>query len=313
METELCEHCKKEVPVENYLMHSAHCKRNIQLCPLCGQAISRKDAKEHLEEYHEKIDCVHCGQKTTRIDEENHLASECTKALIPCHYCDILLPREKMSKHQDFCGSRTELCEKCNRYVMMRDLQKHETSCLDYTVLPCEFCGALISYDRLDSHQLQCITESQTLRGDIPLLVEGEDGLFREIAMEKATRSTSSHDRTGSGNDSATGSNEETTDKEGNSDNSIVALPCEICGELCPSDRLMEHQERCGRESEDDENHEEPQELNFRFNSYQYTGMDNYYDGLFSEGIPRVFESIIQQRVLSDLGDRMWPFNIMRN
>ena len=75
----------------------------------------------------------------------------------------------------------------------------------------------------------------------------------------------------------------------------------------------MEHQERCGRESEDDENHEEPQELNFRFNSYQYTGMDNYYDGLFSEGIPRVFESIIQQRVLSDLGDRMWPFNIMRN
>ena len=184
METELCEHCKKEVPAENYLMHSAHCKRNIQLCPLCGQAISRKDAKEHLEEYHEKIDCVQCGQKTTRIDEENHLASECTKTMIPCHYCDILLPREKMSEHQDFCGSRTELCEKCNRYVMMRDLQKHETSCLDYTVLPCEFCGALISYDRLDSHQLQCMTESQTLRGDIPLLVEGEDGLFREIVTD---------------------------------------------------------------------------------------------------------------------------------
>ena len=75
----------------------------------------------------------------------------------------------------------------------------------------------------------------------------------------------------------------------------------------------MEHQEGCGQESEDDENQEEPQELNFRFNSYQYRGMDNYYDGLFSEGIPRVFESIIQQRVLSDLGDRMWPFNIMRN
>ena len=47
----------------------------------------------------------------------------------------------------------------------------------------------------------------------------------------------------GSENDSASGSNEETIDKEGNSDNSIVALPCEICGELCPSDRLMENQE----------------------------------------------------------------------
>ena len=80
METELCEHCKKEVPAENYLMHSAHCKRNIQLCPLCGQAISRKDAKEHLQEYHEKIDCVQCGQKTTRIDEENQIKSNQIKS-----------------------------------------------------------------------------------------------------------------------------------------------------------------------------------------------------------------------------------------
>ena len=86
-----------------------------------------------------------------------------------------------MLEHQDFSGSRTELCEKCNRYVMMKDLNKHETSCLDHTVLSSEFCGALISYDRLDSHQLQSMTESQTLRGDIPLLVGGEDGLFREI------------------------------------------------------------------------------------------------------------------------------------
>lgn len=314
METELCEHCKKEVPAENYLMHSAHCKRNIQLCPLCGQAISRKDAKEHLQEYHEKIDCVQCGQKTTRIDEETHLVSECAKTLIPCRYCDILLPREKMLEHQDFCGSRTELCEKCNRYVMMNDLQKHETCCLDYTVLPCELCGALISYDRLDSHQLQCMNESQTLRGDIPLLVEGEDGLFREVAMDAMeTEAMSNHDRTGSGNDSATGSNEETIAKKGHSDNSIVALPCEICGELCPSDRLMEHQERCGQESDNDGNQEEPRELNFRFDSNPYSGMDNYDDGLFPEGIHRVFGSLIQQRLLSDLGDRMWPFNIMRN
>ena len=105
----------------------------------------------------------------------------------------------------------------------------------------------------------------------------------------------------------------ETIAKEGNSDNTIVALPCEICGELCPSDRLMEHQEGCGQESDDDENQEEPRELNFRFDSHPYRGVENYSDGLFSEGIPRVFESLIQQRVLSDLGDRMWPFNIMRN
>ena len=32
--------------------------------------------------------------------------------------------------------------------------------------------------------------------------------------------------------------------------NSTVALPCEICGELCPSDRLMKRQEGCSQESE---------------------------------------------------------------
>ena len=84
----------------------------------------------------------------------------------------------------------------------------------------------------------------------------------------------------------------ETIAKEGNSDNTIVALPCEICGELCPSDRLMEHQERSGQESDDDENQEEPRELNFRFDSHPYRGVENYSDGLFSEGIPRVFESL---------------------
>ena len=74
----------------------------------------------------------------------------------------------------------------------------------------------------------------------------------------------------------------------------------------------MKHQEGCGRESKDDENQEEPRELNFRFDSHPYRGVEDYSDGLFSEGIPRVFESVIQQRVLSDHGDRMWPFNIMR-
>ena len=71
VETEFCEHCKKEVPAKNYLMHSAHCKSNIQLCPLCGQAVSHKDAKEHLQEYHEKIYCVQCGRREDKGDRED--------------------------------------------------------------------------------------------------------------------------------------------------------------------------------------------------------------------------------------------------
>ena len=58
-------------------------------------------------------------------------------------------------------------------------------------------------------------------------------------------------------------------------DNSIVALPCEICGELCPSDKLMEHQEQCilegegvqgsGSPSENEEPSHRSDRLHFRF------------------------------------------------
>ena len=279
METELCENCKKQVPAENYQMHFVHCKRNIQLCPLCGEAVSRKEEKEHFEEYHTKIDCVQCGQKTTRIEERNHLANECGKRPILCQYCDISLPRERIAEHEEFCGSRTELCPKCIRYVLIKDLQKHAKSCdggsSSVAALPCEFCGVPIAYGRLDTHQRQCLIERQSLQGHVPLLVEGDDGLLREIVAGKSTVA-SNQEVTGSGNRTFTRSvsheSAEAHVQQANLDDSIVALPCEICGELCPSDRLMDHQEECRQESENDLDQEsltsEMQEAygsNFRF------------------------------------------------
>ena len=56
--------------------------------------------------------------------------------------------------------------------------------------------------------------------------MEDIDGVFREIVR--------THD------------NVETESE----DNSIVSLLCEICDELRPSDRLMEHQEQCIQERE---------------------------------------------------------------
>ena len=56
--------------------------------------------------------------------------------------------------------------------------------------------------------------------------MEDIDGVFREIVR--------THD------------NVETESE----DDSIVSLLCEICNELRPSDRLMEHQEQCIQERE---------------------------------------------------------------
>ena len=75
-------------------MHFVHCKRNLKLCSLCGEAIQRSKEKEHFEENHVEINCVQCGQKTTRSEEGNHLAYECGKRPINCHYCELRLQRK---------------------------------------------------------------------------------------------------------------------------------------------------------------------------------------------------------------------------
>ena len=65
--------------------------------------------------------------------------------------------------------------------------------------------------------------------------MEDNDGVLREMVRTPNNfTSSDSHDSI-------------ETESE---DNSIVALPCEICDELRPSDKLMEHQEKCIQERE---------------------------------------------------------------
>lgn len=255
MATQLCDNCNREVPTENYVMHAVHCKRNVQICPHCGDAVSLREQKEHFEQFHEKIDCVQCGKKVTRDEEGNHLAYECGKRPVTCKYCEISLPRERMEDHEEFCGSRTDLCEKCSKYVLIRDIQEHTKSCDGgITCLPCEFCSSLVPADKLTYHQQQCFMEEQCVQ--VPLLVEDEDGIIREFATSsdgensrEAGEETTGTERCDGCADSQT-TTDGSQDMQGETNSTVVALPCEICGELCPSDKLLEHQIECSEETE---------------------------------------------------------------
>ncbi|KAK9746239.1 hypothetical protein QE152_g6320 [Popillia japonica] len=46
-EMEICGNCKKEIPQKNYVMHTAHCARNITLCPACKEPIPKNKFEEH--------------------------------------------------------------------------------------------------------------------------------------------------------------------------------------------------------------------------------------------------------------------------
>lgn len=318
----ICDNCQRQVPSENYQMHVVHCKRNIQLCSLCGEAVLRSKEKEHFKEYHAEINCIQCGQKTTRSEEGNHLANECGKRPIPCQYCEMSLAREKMPEHEEFCGSRTEWCQKCSRYILIRDFRKHEKSCdgganqEECATLSCEFCGSSIPLEDLDVHQRQCLVERQG--SQIPLLEEGDDGFFQEISATR--RNSGSHETRDHIYSSFASHDSAEAQAEGNS---IVALPCEICGELCPSDRLMKHQEECSQESESTvdptasgrEDHIYGGDLrHFRFSGAQRNwpnreNLDNLFDDFTIQGSPYN----ILANVFRVLEERRWPFEMIRN
>ncbi|XP_055556922.1 TRAF-type zinc finger domain-containing protein 1-like isoform X2 [Falco biarmicus] len=60
---------------------------------------------------------------------EDHKAFVCLLRLVLCPYCEIQLPLKAMVNHELYCGTRTEKCENCHRYILVRDLKEHPQVC----------------------------------------------------------------------------------------------------------------------------------------------------------------------------------------
>ena len=43
-----------------------------------------------------------------------------------CQFCKLEFPNRQLQEHEDYCGSRTEQCEECGDFVMLRDWEKHQ-------------------------------------------------------------------------------------------------------------------------------------------------------------------------------------------
>ncbi|KAB0791435.1 hypothetical protein PPYR_03235 [Photinus pyralis] len=49
VELEVCANCKREIPHYNYVMHTAHCARNITLCGTCKEPIPKNEFQQHAK------------------------------------------------------------------------------------------------------------------------------------------------------------------------------------------------------------------------------------------------------------------------
>lgn len=253
--TEFCENCLREIPSVNYVMHIAHCSRNLEKCSECGEPVHTSLKEEHWKEFHQVVKCELCGEDVIISKLENHRENSCLEKTVECSNCGIDLPFRKLNEHELYCRSRTELCGECHKYVMFKDMENH--ACLkrrrisgdegDFATIPCEFCGVQVRLDELENHQSTCSGDPEDVEVtyDSSFTARGGDDI--QVIYDS--------------NDSAADNGVEMTDGcHGNTYSSIYALPCEVCNELYPSDKLEQHQLECGVQNDvvddDDDNHD---------------------------------------------------------
>ncbi|NXW42013.1 XAF1 factor, partial [Nyctiprogne leucopyga] len=128
-ESRFCKNCKRDVSADNFSLHEAHCLRFLTLCPECDEPVAQKDMKDHLREAHKQVRCNLCHQSMQQYQLELHETKECHKRAMPCNICELEMPFNELQEHLNTCGSRTERCWECNKYIMYKDLNKHKDIC----------------------------------------------------------------------------------------------------------------------------------------------------------------------------------------
>ncbi|GLD52897.1 XIAP-associated factor 1 [Lates japonicus] len=165
----------KEVAEANFALHETHCRRFLCVCPDCDEAVPREQLDKHKEEQHTQVRCSKCNQKMERCHLMDHESDECVERPQTCQFCELVLPWKELDEHCLVCGSRTELCRDCNRYVKLRDQPGHGLTCSasnnssgppqttstppnkTKVTVTCKGCAALIAAEDIEKHELECV------------------------------------------------------------------------------------------------------------------------------------------------------------
>ncbi|XP_045468754.1 TRAF-type zinc finger domain-containing protein 1-like isoform X2 [Harmonia axyridis] len=109
VEHELCGNCKREIPQSNYVMHSAHCARNITLCKTCKEPIAKAKYEDHVKTCFEKIK-PQPKQKTPEPPKSNIEKSPYYQSRKEVQDKKIAERKEKyLERHEKFSGNSRKL------------------------------------------------------------------------------------------------------------------------------------------------------------------------------------------------------------
>lgn len=135
-DTKKCTNCNRDIPKDNFEIHSVHCVRNIRNCAVCTEPVPITLMQEHIERMHSMLNCPRCREQVRGADMEDHIRDSCSLTLQTCRYCSLDMARVELPRHEDYCGSRTEECPDCKKYIMMKYRGIHLDSNHTFVKLP---------------------------------------------------------------------------------------------------------------------------------------------------------------------------------
>ncbi|CAI5938868.1 unnamed protein product [Closterium sp. NIES-64] len=116
----------RPIPVANLPLHAAHCETRLVRCDGCDEMVASAAMDQHIAAVHAPAPCSLCGEPMERRLLPEHESSACPLRSLICPYCDLPVTAMDLQSHADVCGSRTDPCDICSKYVRKREQADHQ-------------------------------------------------------------------------------------------------------------------------------------------------------------------------------------------
>lgn len=70
-------------------------------------------------QYLNQVECE-CGEQVESGQLARHKQQSCAMREVTCSYCSYACKQLFMNEHEERCGARTKLCDKCNKFIQLR-------------------------------------------------------------------------------------------------------------------------------------------------------------------------------------------------
>jgi hypothetical protein len=122
---EVCDNCKKHIPVSSMQLHQVRCRKLVFFCELCNAPMNVNAQEKHITVMHAEVMCPHCGDPILRFQLPLHRKETCRMRNVKCIYCAVKILDSERGEHQGLCGHKRAQCQHCDLQGKRNEMARH--------------------------------------------------------------------------------------------------------------------------------------------------------------------------------------------